>query len=212
MLRRCLVLLLVLAGLAATVGAPFAQEGGDVPMFRGNAARIGEMPGPGPDPANGIQERWRFTAGDSVDSSPTVVDGVVYVGSDDGTLYALDAATGAERWRFATGDEVDSSPAVVDGVVFVGSEDGNVYALEAAEPQLEDGATAEIAGDGTDLRGGPTETAVVRADLDAGTDVTITGEAEHIAQGEFWWPVRVNDTGEVGWVNGEDLIAVFLDE
>jgi outer membrane protein assembly factor BamB len=36
----------------------------------------------------------------------------VYVGSDDGTLYALAARTGRPRWRFLTGDYVHSSPAV----------------------------------------------------------------------------------------------------
>ena len=39
-------------------------------------------------------------------SSPAVVDGVVYVGSDDGNLYALDAASGEQRWAFATGEAV----------------------------------------------------------------------------------------------------------
>lgn len=85
--------------------------------------------------------------------------------------------------------------------VFVGSPDGSVYVVEAAEPQLENGATAEVADGGTTLRGGPTETAVVRAEFDAGAVVTITGEAEVTADGVEWWPVSVNDTGEVGWVN-----------
>ena len=65
-------------------------------------------------------------------SSPAVVDGVVYVGSKDNNVYAIDAATGSERWRFATGSDVYSSPAVVDGVVYVGSWDESVYAIDAA--------------------------------------------------------------------------------
>ena len=64
-----------------------------------------------------------------MDSSPAVVDGVVYVGSDDDHVYALDAASGQLRWRYQTGNDMDSSPAVVDGVVYVGSEDGYVYAV-----------------------------------------------------------------------------------
>ncbi len=125
-----IVLILVLSVLSASTLALAGES--DVPMFRGNAARTGEMPGPGPASANGISERWRFTTGISVISSPAVVDGVVYVGSDDGNLYAIEAATGSERWRFTTGDQVNSSPAVVDGVVYVGSDDGNLYAVEAA--------------------------------------------------------------------------------
>ena len=65
-------------------------------------------------------------------SSPTVVDGTVYIGSGDQQVYALDAATGARRWSFATGDVVHASPAVVDGVVYIGSFDRNLYALDAA--------------------------------------------------------------------------------
>ena len=65
-------------------------------------------------------------------SSPAVVNGVVYFGSDDGNVYALNASTGAKLWSYATGDGVDSSPAVANGVVYVGSDDGNVYALNAS--------------------------------------------------------------------------------
>ena len=62
-------------------------------------------------------------------SSPAVANGVVYVGSDDGNVYALNASTGAKLWSYTTGSYVDSSPAVANGVVYVGSSDGNVYAF-----------------------------------------------------------------------------------
>ena len=55
-------------------------------------------------------------------SSPAVVDGVVYVGSDDGNVYALNASSGAKLWNYTTGGDVYSSPAVVGGVVYVGSD------------------------------------------------------------------------------------------
>lgn len=64
-------------------------------------------------------------------SSPAVAEGAVYVGSDDGSVYAIDAETGMERWAFATGDEVAASPAVADGIVYIGSLDDSVYALDA---------------------------------------------------------------------------------
>jgi eukaryotic-like serine/threonine-protein kinase len=69
---------------------------------------------------------------DTYESSPAVVNGVVYVGCGDGFMYALDASTGALRWKFATGDVVHVSPAVVDGVVYFGSWDTFFYALDAA--------------------------------------------------------------------------------
>lgn len=106
-------------------------DSADVPMSGGNPARTGEMPGPGPDDANGVEAIWRFPTGDAIVSSPAVVDGMVYVGSDDGNLYALHAENGTERWWFPTGSGIYSSPAVVDGVVYVGSFDDNVYAVDA---------------------------------------------------------------------------------
>jgi serine/threonine-protein kinase len=81
-----------------------------------------------PDP----RLRWRYATGDAVTSSPAVVDGVVYIGSTDGSVYALDVTTGKKKWAYATGDKVEGTPAVVDGVVYIGSTDGSVYALHAA--------------------------------------------------------------------------------
>ncbi|MFJ8589232.1 PQQ-binding-like beta-propeller repeat protein [Streptomyces sp. NPDC093595] len=102
-------------GIGATVGAGFTTA----------LALAGD---PDPDP----RQRWRFTTGNAVTSSPTVVRGVVYVGSDDKNVYALEAATGAKKWAYATGHKVEAAPTVADGVVYVGSLDSAVYALDAA--------------------------------------------------------------------------------
>jgi outer membrane protein assembly factor BamB len=75
--------------------------------------------------------RWSYPTGGSVDSGPAVSGGTVYVGSDDGKVYALDAARGYLRWSYATGGSV-SGPAVSGGTVYVGSWDDKVYALDAA--------------------------------------------------------------------------------
>src|SRR5580692_6756171 len=40
--------------------------------------------------------KWTFTALDYVFSSPVVLSGVVYVGSDDSNVYSLNATTGAK--------------------------------------------------------------------------------------------------------------------
>ncbi|MHC3437163.1 outer membrane protein assembly factor BamB family protein [Natrialbaceae archaeon A-gly3] len=66
--------------------------------------------------------KWTFAAGGAIHSSPTVVDGSVYVGSRDNQVYALDAATGNREWTHETGGPVGhSSPTVAGGTVFVGS-------------------------------------------------------------------------------------------
>jgi PQQ-like domain len=53
----------------------------------------------------------------------SVANGVVYGGTVDrvGTMYALDASTGATLWTFASGGSVDSGPAIVEGTVYWGS-------------------------------------------------------------------------------------------
>jgi len=63
-------------------------------------------------------------------SSPAVAEGVVYVGTTNGHLYALNASTGAVKWSRALG--ISSSPTVADGAVYVGSWDQSVYALDAS--------------------------------------------------------------------------------
>ena len=73
---------------------------------------------------------WEFTAGDLIRSSPAIAGGVIYVGCDDGNLYALQSETGDKLWEVATGDKITASPAVVDGIVYIASYDGNVYAIE----------------------------------------------------------------------------------
>ena len=58
------------------------------------------------------------------------MDGIVYIGSDNGTVYALDAATGHPRWTYPDAGG-PSPPVVAGGTVYAGS-DGHVYALQAA--------------------------------------------------------------------------------
>lgn len=68
---------------------------------------------------------------DVYQSSATVADGVVYVGSTDGRIYAIAARDGKELWHFATQHVIRATPAVAAGRVYCGSWDGFVYALEA---------------------------------------------------------------------------------
>jgi outer membrane protein assembly factor BamB len=86
-----------------------------------------------------------------ISSSPALAEDHIYLGSDDGNLYAIDKCTGALAWQFATGSAIVSSPAVAiiaseplqpttcsssgppvvhQRIVVVGSDDGNVYFLQ----------------------------------------------------------------------------------
>jgi outer membrane protein assembly factor BamB len=103
------------------------------PMFHNDLAHSGYAESAGPLTN---QVLWKYQVGSSIESSPTVVDGVVYFGSlwngNNGFVNALNATTGEKIWQFATDSGVESSPAVVDGVVYIGSWGGHVYALDAA--------------------------------------------------------------------------------
>ena len=77
--------------------------------------------------------KWRFQLRDTAGvfySSPAIgPGGTIYVGSADGSLFAVDP-DGTLRWRYSTGGNMRSSPSVApDGTVYVGSDDGYLYAL-----------------------------------------------------------------------------------
>lgn len=75
---------------------------------------------------------WAFQAGDSIASRPLVISDTVIFGSEDRTIYGLNADTGALRWQVKTGGAVVSSPAHVgESTAVIGSDDGGVYALDA---------------------------------------------------------------------------------
>jgi outer membrane protein assembly factor BamB len=85
--------------------------------------------------ATGTELVWSFRCEDEVRSSPCISNGMLFVGSYDTNLYALDAARGEFRWKFATEGGIAASPAVWQDTVIAGSEDGCVYALELRRGQ-----------------------------------------------------------------------------
>lgn len=83
----------------------------------------------------GADAKWRTFLGGSSKSTPTAANGAVYVGANDGKLYALDASNGKVRWAFQTGGEVLCQPLVVRheaerSAVYFGSGEGKFYALD----------------------------------------------------------------------------------
>ncbi|PVX26845.1 MAG: hypothetical protein CW716_05145, partial [Candidatus Bathyarchaeum sp.] len=96
-------------------------------MWRSDPANSGA----GQSGPNQLNLRWKFTTGAGVSSTPVIVDGRVYVGSQDRNIYCTDARDGRLLWKFMTGARIKSSVAVADGKVYVGPDDGNVYCLDA---------------------------------------------------------------------------------
>ncbi|HEX4781649.1 MAG TPA: PQQ-binding-like beta-propeller repeat protein [Usitatibacter sp.] len=116
--------LVLLMAAAAIPGAARAE-----PMFRGDARHSGVYDAQGPREFHRV--RWAFPTGNRVVSSPVMQGGIVYFGSDDGSVYAVDAESGRQLWRHATQGPVPSTPAVAGDTVYVGSYDGRFYALDA---------------------------------------------------------------------------------
>jgi len=81
------------------------------------------------------QVRWHKYLGISVGSSPTLTSDRVYVGTDDGYVFALDLNTGntINGWPFTAEDGVRSTPVIgIDGCIYFGCNDGYLYALTTA--------------------------------------------------------------------------------
>ncbi len=73
-----------------------------------------------------------FAIGGQIIAPPTAAGSTMYVGTQDGALYACDLRTGLVDWVFETGDQITAAPLVVDGRVYVASWDKHVYALDAS--------------------------------------------------------------------------------
>jgi outer membrane protein assembly factor BamB len=73
---------------------------------------------------------WEFRTGGAIISSPALSGTALYVGSNDGHVYALETRTGKLLWKYGTDGKITASPTVADGTVFIGSHDGKFYALE----------------------------------------------------------------------------------
>lgn len=75
------------------------------------------------------QEVWRFKTEASVNFSPAVAAGTIYVVSA-GYGYALDSSTGQEQWRFKAEGQFSMTPLTSDTTVYLGSDQGWLYALD----------------------------------------------------------------------------------
>lgn len=81
-------------------------------------------------------ERWRYTAGSEIVSSPAAAEGVVLFTDRNGYFYAVDAASGTELWRNRPSYWYLSAPMMIsEGIVYVGRRDGLLRALNTQTDQ-----------------------------------------------------------------------------
>jgi len=82
------------------------------------------------------EQVWVYPTGMPLGHSPTVVDGIAYVGGYDHKLHAVDALTGQGKWTFEAEQGFATNPLFVNGKIFAGNRDGWFYALNAATGTL----------------------------------------------------------------------------
>ena len=117
MIQRLAVLLMFVSAIGS-----YAQT-----SFHGNNAHTGVFDGPGPKQ---LGVKWTFKAAGPILTSATVADGVVYIGSMSGHLYAIDQQTGKEKWNFKSRMPIASSGAIADGTLYFVSTAGPLVALD----------------------------------------------------------------------------------
>src|SRR6266567_664794 len=133
-MKRVVAIIFLITAFEAVYSVLTPLSSGATPanaIFRANLERTGVYKTQGIQRLHGV--KWKFKTERVMEawfSSPTVSDDIVYFGSDDSYLYALNAVTGELKWKFKTGDVVYSSPAVADGAVYVGSHDSYLYAVD----------------------------------------------------------------------------------
>jgi eukaryotic-like serine/threonine-protein kinase len=118
--------------LAWTFNTGLAIEGGAV-LDSANNVYITSANGSAYAVTKDGAQIWQFsTAGPSaVRTTPAFENGHVYVGADDGSVYALDATSGKQVWTFKAGGSIVASIAPSDNVVYAASVDHKLYCLDS---------------------------------------------------------------------------------
>ena len=128
-------------------------------------------PQPGCGPAADQECPLWATPIDGTATRPVIgadLDGsTLYVGTSAGTVYALDAATGAVQWTASVGAEVSASPALADGVLYVPTADGRLVALGATGATLWSASTGARLGVQPAVAGGVVYTGANDGSVDA---------------------------------------------
>ncbi len=78
-------------------------------------------------------DKWTFEAVGALRASPVLFDELVYIGSEDKRVYAIDKYTGQLEWSLKLDDVVATSPSVSGKTLVIGTEAGTVYGIHRNE-------------------------------------------------------------------------------
>jgi outer membrane protein assembly factor BamB len=91
--------------------------------------------------ANSQQGLLQQVSSDSANSSPTIINGIIYIGDSENKIYALHADSGKMLWSTQLGNYTDTravivpTPVVANNVIYSNSQNSYVYALDASTGQ-----------------------------------------------------------------------------
>jgi len=166
--------------------------------------------------------RWTFETEGAVHATPLYHDDTVYVGSEGGRVYALDAATGEEVWRYDTGNPVAAGMGGKGALVI---DDGTLYAVSGENAGLHG---RDYAVHAIDAARGEREWTAAPKDIDTkwfsllgiadgavhvGTSNDALGDsgdptfALDAASGETLWTVATGDVSAAAFGDGTAFVA-----
>jgi outer membrane protein assembly factor BamB/tRNA A-37 threonylcarbamoyl transferase component Bud32 len=89
-----------------------------------------------PSKISSVRPIWQFESEDEIRGTPTYHNWVVYVGSYDHNLYALEADSGRFLWKYPADAGIVSRPAVHEGNLYFGSEDHRLHVIAQRNGKL----------------------------------------------------------------------------
>jgi len=200
---------------AGAAGAAASGPASQWNTFHGNTARTGWAAGPAPVHNDTI---WTFDTGGSVQSSPVIFGGSLFIGSDSGRLFALAPSTGRELWNRSFGEfaMVQSTPAAHGDALFVGCQNGSGSGLFALDGS--DGSVLWSIPDDTGIAASPAcqDGVVYSASLNGtvlaanATDGTVLWQS--VQEGEVWTSPALDGTSLYAGTNRGRFFALSVDE
>ena len=114
---------IIFSGAVSAAGLATSPQ----PKFHHDANNTGQSEFKGPQTNT---TKWKYTTGGGILSSPIIgSDGSIYIGSEDGNLYAL-YPNGTKKWSLNLGEVLLYSPAIDDkGIIYLGGNTKNLYAI-----------------------------------------------------------------------------------
>ncbi len=107
---------------------PTETRSTETTLFRANPQRSGVFDFPAIRQEPSIQ--WKTNISSTWLMPPILADGILYSGSGNGTLYALDVQTGEKLWSTDGFSQLENSGAVGGDILVAGGYDGRVRALD----------------------------------------------------------------------------------